>query len=155
MVKVGQRGQEVLLLTFPTEVQNFMLPSSPSSPISPSSFYSSSSLPSPPPPFKKDFIYLFLERRGRREKEMKRNINVWLPFAYSPLGTWPATQTCALTGNWTGDPLVPGRHSVHGTTPARAPPSSFSLLLFFILSNRSYHWSLIFYVNSFKYDITI
>ena len=22
------------------------------------------------------------------------------------LGTWPATQACALTGNWTGDPLV-------------------------------------------------
>ena len=23
-----------------------------------------------------------------------------------PLGTWPATQVCALTGNGTGDPLV-------------------------------------------------
>ena len=25
---------------------------------------------------------------------------------HPPLGTWPATQECALTGNWTGDPLV-------------------------------------------------
>ena len=30
-----------------------------------------------------------------------------LHLAYSPLlGTWPATQACALTGNRTGDPLV-------------------------------------------------
>ena len=29
--------------------------------------------------FFKDFIYLFLERGERREKERERNINVWLP----------------------------------------------------------------------------
>ena len=50
----------------------------------------------------KDFIYLFLEREERRE----RNINVWLPLAHRLLRTWPATQACALTRNWTGDPLV-------------------------------------------------
>ena len=29
-----------------------------------------------------------------------------LPLACLPLGTWPTTQACALTGNWTSDPLV-------------------------------------------------
>ena len=52
--------------------------------------------------FFKDFIYLFLER----EKERKRNINVWLPLIHPLLGTWSTTQACALTGNWTSDPLV-------------------------------------------------
>ena len=45
--------------------------------------------------FFKDFIYLFLEREERREKERERNINV-LPLARPQLGTWPATQACAL-----------------------------------------------------------
>ena len=55
---------------------------------------------------KKRFIYLFLERGKGREKERERNINVWLPLTWPLLGTWPATQACALTGNWTGDSLV-------------------------------------------------
>ena len=54
----------------------------------------------------KDFIYLFLERGERREKERERNINVWLPLMRPLLGTWPATQASTLTGNWTSDPLV-------------------------------------------------
>ena len=54
--------------------------------------------------FKKDFTYLFLERREGREKERERNINVWLPLICSLLRTWPATQACALTGNRTSDP---------------------------------------------------
>ena len=41
---------------------------------------------------------------GQKEKE--GNINVWLPLARPQVGTWPATQTCALTGNATGNPLV-------------------------------------------------
>ena len=49
--------------------------------------------------FFKDFIYL-LERGAGRE----RNINVWRPLECLLLGTWPATQACALTGNRT-DPL--------------------------------------------------
>ena len=28
--------------------------------------------------------------------ERERNINVWLPLASPLLGTWPATQACAL-----------------------------------------------------------
>ena len=54
----------------------------------------------------KDVIYLFLERGKGKEKERERNIYVWLPLAHPQLGTWPATQACALTGNRTGDPLV-------------------------------------------------
>ena len=57
--------------------------------------------------FKKDFTYLFLEKGEGREKERERNINVWLPLMHSLLGTWPATQACALIGNRTSDPLVP------------------------------------------------
>ena len=56
--------------------------------------------------FFKDFIYLFLEREEGREKEWERHINVWLLLTRPLLGTWPATQACALTGNRTGDPLV-------------------------------------------------
>ena len=41
-----------------------------------------------------------------REKEMGRKINVWLPHRWPYLGTWTATQACALTGNQNGKPLV-------------------------------------------------
>ena len=50
-----------------------------------------------------NFIYLFLERGEGKEKERERNINVWLHLMSPLLGTWLATQACALTGNWTGD----------------------------------------------------
>ena len=60
----------------------------------------------PSPVFLKDFIYLFLEKGKRREKERERNIDVWLPLARPQLGTWPATQACALTGNQTSDLLA-------------------------------------------------
>ena len=53
-------------------------------------------------PFFKGLIYLFLEREEERAKERERNINVWLLLKWPPLGTWPTTQTCALTGNRTG-----------------------------------------------------
>ena len=48
-------------------------------------------------------FYLFYFYRGeRKEKEKKRNINVWLPLTCPLLGTWPATQACALDWelNW-------------------------------------------------------
>ena len=37
--------------------------------------------------FKKDFIYLFLERGEGKEKERERNINVWLLLVHPLLGT--------------------------------------------------------------------
>ena len=51
-------------------------------------------------------FYLSLERREGKEKERERNIIVWLPLTSPLLRTWPATLACALTGNWTSDPLV-------------------------------------------------
>ena len=64
------------------------------------------------------FIYLFLERGEGREKE-KRNVD-GLPLAtpISPMGTWPTTQACAMTGNQAGDLLF---HS-----PALSPLSHTS-----------------------------
>ena len=54
--------------------------------------------------FNKDFIYLFLEKGEGKEKE--GNINVWLLLMCPLLGSWPATQACALTGNRTDNPMV-------------------------------------------------
>ena len=51
-------------------------------------------------------FYLFIFREWGMKEEEERNINVWLPLACPLLGTWLATQACALTGNWTGDLLV-------------------------------------------------
>ena len=45
-------------------------------------------------------IYLFLGRGEGKEKDRERNID-GLPLTCPPLGTWPATQACALTGNQT------------------------------------------------------
>ena len=62
--------------------------------------------------FLKDFIYLFLERGEGREKERERNVHVrekhyLVAYLACPqLGTWPATQACALNGNRTCDLLV-------------------------------------------------
>ena len=57
--------------------------------------------------FFKGFIYVFLDRGERWEKEKGRNINCGCLSRTSPrLGTQPATQACAPTGNQTSDPLV-------------------------------------------------
>ena len=65
-------------------------------------------------------IYFFIFRERGREGERQRNTNVWLPLAQPLLGTWPATQTCTLTGNQTGNSLVLSLCSIHWATPARA-----------------------------------
>ena len=49
-------------------------------------------------------IFIFRERIWEGERE--GNINVWQPVMHPLLGTWPATQACALTGNGTSHPLV-------------------------------------------------
>ena len=68
--------------------------------------------------FKTSYLFIFREGEGK-EKDRERNINGWLPLVHPLLGTWPATQACALTGNWTGDPLVRRPSSIHWATPAR------------------------------------
>ena len=51
------------------------------------------------------FICLFLERGQGRERG--RETSMCGCLSHAPyLGTWPATQSCALTGNWTSDPLI-------------------------------------------------
>ena len=40
--------------------------------------------------FLRFYLFILREKEGR-EKERKRNINVWLPFTCPLLGTWPAT----------------------------------------------------------------
>ena len=62
--------------------------------------------------FFKDFIYLFLEKGEEREKERERDFSVRGKIARLPLqlGTWSATQACALTRNQTRDVLVCRRH---------------------------------------------
>ena len=60
-----------------------------------------------------DFIYLFLESREGREKERERNINVWLPLVHPLLGTWVATQACALLGIKLVTLWFLGQHSIH------------------------------------------
>ena len=47
----------------------------------------------------KILFILFLERGEGKEKERERNINVWLPLVCPLLGTWPATEACALISN--------------------------------------------------------
>ena len=59
----------------------------------------------------KDFIYLFLGRGEGRENDRERNIDVWekhqfIASCMPQQGTWSATQTSAVTGNWTGNLLV-------------------------------------------------
>ena len=51
-------------------------------------------------------FYLFTFRQRGREGEREGNISVWLPLRRPLLGTWPATQTCSLTGDQTGNPLL-------------------------------------------------
>ena len=51
-------------------------------------------------------VFICFFRQGGREREREQNTNVWLPLAHPPLGTWPATQACALTGNQFSDPLA-------------------------------------------------
>ena len=74
------------------------------------------------------YLFLFLDRGERRAKERERNISVWLPLTCLSLGTWTASQACALTVNCTGDSVV--------RTPALNPLSHTSqgeFLLFFLL----------------------
>ena len=41
-------------------------------------------------------FYLFIFREGKTGRKRDRNISVWLSLTHPSLGTWPATQACAL-----------------------------------------------------------
>ena len=73
-------------------------------------------------------FYLCTFREGREGEERDRNMNVLLPLVHPRLGAWPAPQACALTGNWTSNPLVcrpalnPLSHTSQGKTSAFLSP---------------------------------
>ena len=82
----------------------------------------------------KKIIYLFLERGEGRERNINvRNIHQ-LPLTRPQLGTWPATQACALTGNGTTNISLCGTmpsqlsHTGQGVPALFTEPSSSILL---------------------------
>ena len=82
--------------------------------------------------FKKDFIYLFLER-GREGERGERNIKVWLPLVQPLLGIRPATQACAL--DWELNQLT--FDSQAGAQPLSHSSQGWSFVLFFHLDHVS------------------
>ena len=50
-------------------------------------------------------FYLFIFREGKGGRK-RGKYQLPLPVMRPLLGTWPATQACALIGNWTCNPLV-------------------------------------------------
>ena len=72
------------------------------------------------------------------EGERDRNINVWFPLTHPLLGTRPATQACALTGNRTCDPLV------HRSVPNPLSHTSQGPLYKTILKNTHFSIKMIF-----------
>ena len=73
-------------------------------------------------------FYLFIFRARGREGERGGNINVWLSLVCPQLGTWPTTQSCALTGNQTGDPWV--SKGLAGAYPLSHTSQRFLLIYF-------------------------
>ena len=75
------------------------------------------------PNFFLKILFIYFWREGIRGRKRERNINVWLPLTCPSLGTWPATQACAPTGNRTSNPLVcrpalnPLSHTSQGSFP--------------------------------------
>ena len=47
----------------------------------------------------KGFIYLFFRERGREGEREGEKHQCVVASHVAPLGTWPATQACVLTGN--------------------------------------------------------
>ena len=88
--------------------------------------------------FLKKIFYLFTfrgrgreeEREGEKHHVCQRYIN-WLPLTHPQLGTWPATQACALTGNQTHDLLV-GRLVVSPLSHTSQSSFYFFLLHYFV-----------------------
>ena len=66
---------------------------------------------------------------------MERNSNVQLPLTCPPLGTWPATQACALTGNRTSYPLV---HRLALNPLSHTSQGCFVFLNFFYVATRMF-----------------
>ena len=76
--------------------------------------------------FKRFYLFIFRERGWEGERAGEKH-HCLVALTWPPLGTWPTTRTCALTGNPTSDPLVRGPCSVRWVTPARV------VFIFFVL----------------------
>ena len=65
--------------------------------------------------------------------------NVWVFLMPPDLGTWPATQACALTGNRTSDPLVhrPALNPLSHTSRGCNDKIFLNQLYFFFLKDYS------------------
>ena len=91
--------------------------------------------------FKKDFIYLFLEKGRDEEREGEKQQSVVLPLTHPLSLTWPATQACDVP--WLGIELVTlwfaGQHSIHWATPARAGSYIFVTLIMTTYLTVSFH----------------
>ena len=55
--------------------------------------------------FLKDFIYFIFRERRREGERWGGKHQCVVALVHPLLGTWPATQACALAGNRTNDPL--------------------------------------------------
>ena len=76
-------------------------------------------------------FYLFIFREEKAGRQSGRETSMCGCFLCAPqLGTWPATQACALTENWTSDPLVCRLALNLWATPARAFSKIFILFIF-------------------------
>ena len=71
--------------------------------------------------FFKGFMFLFISTQRGREGEREGEKHQCVVASHMPmLGTWPETQACALTGNWTGESLVRCHPRLtYWATPAR------------------------------------
>ena len=58
-----------------------------------------------------NILFIFKQRGGEGDREGTSSVG--LPLTRPALGTWPATQACALTGNQTADSSVRRQHSMH------------------------------------------
>ena len=92
------------------------------------------------------FVCLFVEREEGREKERERNSNMWLPLTCPLLGTWPATQACALTGNRTSNTLV--------CRPALNPLSHTSQGSKTVTEHQFNHLNLTFTLRKYRYVLS-
>ena len=83
--------------------------------------------------FLKRFYLFTLEKGGKREKERKRNMDVWLPLT-APTRDLACNPACARIGNRTSDPLVhrpalnPVSHTSQGRSMAMFKEKSPNLL---------------------------
>ena len=71
---------------------------------------------------------------------------MWLPLTRPQLGTWPATQACALTENQTSHPLVHSPCSIHWATP-----STPGQLIFFVFCFLGQLFIVEFYFEIFSF----